>query len=59
VVNFVMGDVLSSVSSVVTASIGWIGEYVSVITSTPLLLLFTTIPLVGLGIGLLRRLLSV
>lgn len=58
-VNFVMGDVLSSVSSVVTASIGWIGEYVSVITSTPLLLLFTTIPLVGLGIGLLRRLLSV
>lgn len=57
--NFVMGDVLSSVSSVVTASIGWIGEYVSVITSTPLLLLFTTIPLVGLGIGLLRRLLSV
>lgn len=55
----IMGDVLNSVSSVVTASIGWIGEYVSVITSTPLLLLFTTIPLVGLGIGLLRRLLSV
>lgn len=54
-----MADVINSVSSVVSASIGWVGEYVSVITSTPLLLLFCTMPLVGLGVSLLKRLLSV
>ena len=54
-----MSEVLTSVSSVVTAAIGWIGDFVDVIASTPLLLLFVTIPLVGLGIGLLRRLISI
>lgn len=54
-----MSEVLTSVSTVVTAAIGWIGDFVDVISSTPLLLLFVTVPLVGLGIGLLRRLISI
>lgn len=55
-----MSTLISTVSSIVTAGIGWMGDYVSALTSTgnELLLLFTCLPLVGLGIGLIRRMIS-
>lgn len=61
-----MAAILSAVTDVVTASIGWMGDFLSVITATnsegqftnPILLLFVIIPLVGLGIGLLKRLMN-
>ena len=44
---------------VFTSAIGWAGTVGSTIVSTPILLLFCAIPLVGLGVGLFKRLLNV
>lgn len=54
-----MADIITSVTSVFTAAIGWVGQVGSTITSTPILLLFAVLPLVGLGVGLFRRLINV
>lgn len=51
-----MQSILDSVGLIVTESIGWIGDYVGVITSQPLLLMFTVVSFVGLGVGLIKRL---
>ena len=42
-----------------SSAIGWAGTVGSTIVSTPILLLFCAIPLVGLGVGLFKRLLNV
>ncbi len=54
-----MEAILSAVSSVFTSAIDWVGTVASTVTSTPILLVFAIIPLVGLGVGLFKRLLSV
>lgn len=67
-----MAAILAAVGDIVTAAVSWIGTYLSFIVKTvsvgdggetalanPLLLLFILLPLVGLGIGLLKRLMSV
>lgn len=52
--------VLAAISSVVTAVISWITAYMGAITATgnELLLVFFAIPLVGLGIGAIKRLIG-
>lgn len=64
-----MADLLTAVGSVVTAALGWVGDVAGAIVGTttvgdvttfdaPILVLFCVgIPLVGLGIGLLQRML--
>ena len=54
-----VATLLSSIGEVFTSAIGWAGKVGSTIVSTPLLLLFCAIPLVGLGVGLFKRLLNV
>lgn len=51
-----MADIITSVTSLVTASVGWVNSFVGVITSQPLLLLFVISGFVGLGVGLIKRL---
>lgn len=51
-----MADILSAIGSVVTSAIGWVGNFVTVVTSNPLILLFVIVAFVGLGVGLLSRL---
>lgn len=55
-----MADAISAISAVVTATVGWIGEYMGAVTASgnELLLIFFAMPLVGLGIGALKRLAS-
>ena len=53
-----MTTLTSDISSIVTAAIGWIGQYVTAITSNPLLELFVVTAFVGLGVGLIRRLIK-
>lgn len=55
-----MESILLNVGQVVTASIVWMGNFLSVITAAgnEILLLFVIIPVVGLGIGLLQRLIN-
>lgn len=54
-----MDALLTAIGSIFTAAIGWVGTVASTIASTPLLLMFAVIPMVGLGVGLFRRLLNV
>ena len=53
---FTMATLLGDVSSMVTSAITWIGQFVTVITGQPLLLAFVIVSFVGLGVGLIRRL---
>lgn len=62
-----MANLIGAVGDIFTAAIGWVGDVAGVITATnsegaftnPILLLFAVLPLVGLGVGLFRRLLNV
>lgn len=54
-----MDAILSSVSSVFTEAIGWVGTVGTTIVEQPILLLYAVVPLVGLGVGLFKRMLSV
>lgn len=51
-----MADIISAVTSLVTGAISWVTSYVGAITSNDLLLLFVIVSFVGLGVGLIRRL---
>lgn len=55
-----MSAILSTVGSVVTASIGWLSDFCGALTTSgnEILLLFAVIPCVGLGVGLLKRLIN-
>lgn len=53
---------ISAVGSLVSGAVSWLGSYVSAITASGndvLLLMVVAVPLVGLGVGLLKRLLRV
>ena len=51
-----MRTILGDVSSVDTAAFSWAGEAVEFIVANPLVMLFVALPIVGLGIGFLMRL---
>lgn len=53
-----ISTILGNVTSVVTSAVSWMGSFATFVVDNPLVLLFVLIPLVGLGIGLFRRLLS-
>lgn len=55
-----MASILSAVSSVVTSAISWATSYITFITGNDVLLLFcVALPLVGLGIGVIHRLVRI
>lgn len=55
-----MAAILESVSTLVTNAITWTGSYLTMITSNDVLVLFCiALPLVGLGIGIIRRLVRI
>ena len=49
---------LSAISTIVTASIGWMGQFVNFIGANPIVLVFVVLPLVGFAVSILKRLLS-
>lgn len=51
-------SLLTSVGTVVTSAISWMGSVTGAVTDTPLLLLFVALPLVGLGIGFFKRIIN-
>lgn len=54
-----VATLLTSVGSVFTKVIGWVGDVAATIAGEPILLLACVgIPLCGLGIGMFKRLLS-
>ena len=54
-----IATLLTSVGSVFTKVIGWVGDVAATIAGEPILLLACVgIPLCGLGVGMFKRLLS-
>ena len=54
-----MSAILTEIGSVVTAAAGWAADVGTTIVGTPILMVFASIPLVGLGVGLFKRLLNI
>jgi len=54
-----ISGILSTVGSVFTSAIGWVQTVATTVTDTPILLLFAVLGLVGLGVGMFKRLISV
>lgn len=57
-----MSTIISNVTTFVTGAVGWMGQFLGEITSDTSGVLMTfvvALPLVGLGVGLLKRLISV
>lgn len=53
-----ISTILGYVTSFVSEAIEWVGSFAELITGNPLLLMFTIVAFVGLGVGLIRRLIS-
>lgn len=53
-----MASIIADITSLVTAAVSWISSYVTVITGNPLLLIFVIVAFVGLGVGLIKRLIK-
>ena len=54
-----IGTVLSTITEVFTAAVGWVGTVAETVASNPLLLIGVVIGFIGTGIGLFSRLLRV
>lgn len=54
-----MDAILASITSVFTAAMGWAGDVLELIVTNPLLLIFATLSITFVGIGVVRRLLSI
>lgn len=54
-----MATVLSTITEVSTAAVGWIGTVADTVAGNPLLLIGVVIGFIGTGIGLFSRLLRV
>lgn len=54
-----MGTLLSTVTEVFTAAVGWVGTVADTITGEPLLLIGCVLGFIGVGVGLFRRMLNV
>lgn len=55
-----MSSILTAVGSLVTSAISWTNSYLGMITTNDVLVLFViALPLVGLGIGIIRRLVRI
>lgn len=50
---------ISILTEIFTAVLGYVGNVADVIMSEPLLLVFTAVPLVGIGVGMFKRLINV
>lgn len=56
-----MTSIMTSVGDIFTTAISWVGDVATTISATgnEILLLFALLPLVGLGVGLFKRLISI
>lgn len=55
-----MASLLSTITSVVTAVVGWVTSFIGVITAegNEFLLLMLIVPVIGFAVGILRRLIN-
>lgn len=53
-----VSGVLTDIGTVVTQAMTWAGDVAEMIVSTPLIMIFVSVAMVGLGVGLIRRMIS-
>lgn len=53
-----IASIIGNVGEIFTGAMSWAGTVGETIVGTPILLMFVVIPLVGLGVGLFKRLLN-
>lgn len=53
-----MASFLADVTTLITSAFQWVGTVAATVIAQPVLLAFTAVSLVGLGVGLYKRLLS-
>ena len=51
-----LAAIISDIGSIVTGAVSWVGSFVGAITDNPLILMFVIVGFVGLGVGLIKRL---
>ena len=54
-----VATILGDVTSFVSSAVSWVGSFVGAITDNPLILTFVIVAFVGMGIGLIKRLVRV
>ena len=57
--TFTVQQFITTVGTIFTTAIGWLVQVGTTIAGEPILLTFTALPLIGLGVGLYRRLLNI
>lgn len=50
-----LSTITSAITEIVTAAISWVTSWATVIVSTPLLLFFVVMTVVGMGVGFIMR----
>ena len=53
-----MNQIVENVGVLVSGVVDWMGDIINFVTANPLVMTFVTIGLVGLGVGLLSRVLG-
>lgn len=56
--GYTLATLISDIGSMVTGAVSWITSYVGAVTSNPLILAFVIVAFVGLGVGLINRLIK-
>lgn len=54
-----MTSLLTTITEVFTAAIGWVGTVASTIVDTPLLLVGCVLGFIGVGVGLFKRMFNI
>lgn len=54
--TFTVASFVATVGQIFTSAIGWVSTVATTVAGNPILLTFTAVSLVGLGIGLWNRL---
>lgn len=54
-----VSTILGNVTSFVSSAVSWVGSFVGAIVDNPLILTFVVVAFVGMGIGLIKRLVRV
>lgn len=53
-----LASILTDIGSIVTQALSWAGDVVDFIVENPLIFVFVGVALVGLGIGMVKRMVS-
>ena len=56
--GYALSNLNTDIGSMVTGAVSWITSYVGAVTSNPLILAFVIVAFVGLGVGLINRLIK-